>query len=369
MSYRMIQVGTGGFGAEWCQRFLPPNISDGLIDVVAAVDIDPAALKHARRHLDLPAERCYTDIERAFDEHPADFCTVVVPPAAHEAVVDLALEHDLHILSEKPIADTLEASVRITEKVKRAGKKMGVTMSSRFDQDKATLRHELRSGRHGFISYLVLRLTCNSRTFGSWGKFRHEIPDPLLVDGAIHHLDMLADLAGADCEVIYADSWNPRWGQYAGASQVLVTMRFENGCRAFYEGSKTNAVGLNDWGSEYIRAECELATLILDHRRIERFSYDPFGPWAAGREGTGVPVPLIQREKWAHAWLIEHFVDWLDGGEPMETNVEDNLRSVALTFAAIESSRTRRPINVRDLLRRTQEEVQVDHVSSARRYA
>ena len=148
--YRMIQVGTGGQGNGWCSRFLPPNIADGRIEPVAAVDVNPDVLINAQQHLGLPPEKCYTDIERAFDENPADFCTVVVPPAFHESVVDVALAHDMHIISEKPIADTLEGSVRIAAKVKRAGKRMGVTMSHRFDQDKTTLapRVAFRSGWH-----------------------------------------------------------------------------------------------------------------------------------------------------------------------------------------------------------------------------
>ena len=123
--YRMIQVGTGGQGNAWCARFLPANIADGRIEVVAAVDINPEVHINAQQHLGLPPEKCYTDIERAFEENRADFCSVVVPPAFHEAVVDIALAHDLHIISEKPIADTLSGSVRIADKVKRAGKKMG----------------------------------------------------------------------------------------------------------------------------------------------------------------------------------------------------------------------------------------------------
>ena len=79
--YRMIQVGTGGQGNGWCARFLPPNIADGRIEVVAAVDINPDVHINAQQHLGLPPEKCYTDIEQAFDENPADFCSVVVPPA------------------------------------------------------------------------------------------------------------------------------------------------------------------------------------------------------------------------------------------------------------------------------------------------
>jgi predicted dehydrogenase len=269
-------------------------------------------------------------------------------------VVNAALAHDMHILSEKPIADTLEASVRIEARVRAAGKKMGVTMSHRFDQDKTTLRHELRSGRWGALDYLVCRFTCDCRQFASWGKFRHEIPDALMVEGAVHHLDILADLAGAPCETLYAQTWNPAWGQYAGDSQGLVTMQMRNGTRAFYEGAKTNAVGLNSWTQEYIRAECERATLILSHRRLEVFEHDPQRQWAGAIEGQGREIPLLEQPKWANTWLVEKFVRWLNDGEPMETNVQDNLQSVALVFSAVASSHCGQSVRVQELLAETQ---------------
>jgi len=356
MAYKMIQVGTGGWGGVWCRQFLPPNVKDGLIEVVAAVDIHPDALVNAREGLGLRDDQCYTDLAKALDDHNADFCTVVVPPAFHEGVVDAALDHDLHVLSEKPIADSLPASVRIAEKIRGAGKKMGVTMSHRFDQDKTTLRRELRSGRHGALDYLVCRFTCDCRQFGSWGRFRHEIPDALLVEGAVHHLDILGDLAGAKADTIYARTWNPAWGEFAGDSQALVSLEFLNGARATYEGAKTNAVGLNGWTQEYFRAECERATLVLDRRQLECFPYDPARRGAQAVQGEGQPVPLLEQPKWANTWLIEKFVAWLDGGQPMETNVEDNLQSVALVFAAIESSRTGQPVKVQQLLERTRHE-------------
>jgi len=350
MAYRMIQVGCGGFGAAWCSQFLPPNIADGLIEVVAAVDINSEALKNAQQHLGLKADRCYTDIGKAFDENRADFSTVVVPPAHHESVVDIALAHDLHVLSEKPIADSLEASCRIARKVREAGKKMGVTMSHRFRRDVTTLRHEVRSGRHGALDYAVCRLTCDCRERGAWGAFRYEIADPLMIEGAVHHLDLLVDLCEARCEVLYAQTWNPSWSDFNGDAQGFVLLRQENDTRALYEGAKANAVTLNGWSNEYLRAECEGATLVLDHQRLERFERRPGRGQTRGREGKGVEVPLLDQRKWANAWLVEKFVRWLDGGEPMETNVEDNLQAVALIFAAIESSRTGQPVRVQEFL-------------------
>jgi predicted dehydrogenase len=351
----MIQIGLGAMGRDWCENALPPNIDEGLVEVVAAVDINPAALPVAQAALGLRENQCYTDLAKALAENRADFCSIVVTPAHHEEVVDLALVHDLHILSEKPIADTLSASVRIADKVARAGVKMGVTMSHRFDQDKRSLRHELRSGRYGALDYLVCHLSSDLRKRGSWGDFRHEIPDPLMIEGAVHHLDILGDLASAKCDTIYAQTWNPPWGEYAGDSQALVTMVFENGCRAFFEGAAANAVGLHDWYGESFRAECELGTLSLRARRLERFPYDVKRQRVSKSEGDGEEIPLLQRPKWMNAWLIEQFVDWLDGGAPMETNVEANLQSVALIFAVIESGRSGQPVKVQELLHRARE--------------
>jgi predicted dehydrogenase len=357
VALKMIQVGAGGWGQRWCRDFLPPNIREGLIEVVAAVDVNPESLKMARSLLHLREDQCYMDAKRAFSENKADFCTVVVPPAFHEEVVDSALGHDLHILSEKPIADTLLGSVRIADQVRRSGKKMAVTMSHRFDQDKTTLRDQLRSGRFGPLDYLVCRFTCDTRTFATWGKFRHEIEDPLMVEGAVHHLDILADLAGAKCDSLYAQTWNPSWGEYAGDSQGLVTMHFKNGVRAFYEGAKTNAVGLNGWANEYIRAECRDATVILDRRRLEYFPHSPSEKWASKIHGQGLPIALLEQSKWANSWLIEKFVNWLRVGEAMETNVEDNLQSVGLIFAAIQSARTGQPVTVQELLHQARQQL------------
>ena len=89
MALKMIQLGTGGWGGCWCERFLPPNVEDGFIEVVAAADVNPEALANAQRHLGLDASRCYTDPARAIAENDADFCAIVVPPSHHEELVDL----------------------------------------------------------------------------------------------------------------------------------------------------------------------------------------------------------------------------------------------------------------------------------------
>lgn len=350
MTYKVLHIGAGGFGTDWCNTFLPENVVDGTVEVVGIVDINPEALENGRKHLRLTNEQCFTSADVAFRTVNADFCTIVVPPAFHEAIVDLALARGMNILSEKPIADTMEASVRIAHKAKAAGLKMAVTMSHRFDQDKSTLRALVSDNALGRINTVSCRFADDRRVYDTWGRFRHEMVHPMLIEGAVHHLDIIADLAGAPCTSIYARTWKPEWAEYRGDTDVIVVMDFANGARGVYEGSSAHATGLNVWGCEYFRVDAASGTAILDHREIEVFHRDSKRVEQQNRQGKGQQVSLVAGEKWQNSLLIEQFCAWMDGGPPMATNVEDNLQSVALVFSAIESARLDEPVRVQEFL-------------------
>ena len=370
MTSRMIHVGLGSQGTHWLADVVPPNAAAGRVDLVAVVDTDPDRLADARAAFDLAPAQCYTDLERALVDHDADFCSVVTPPGTHEAVVDVALAHDCHVLSEKPLADTLAGCTRIARKVDAADRKMGVTMSHRFDRDKTTFRRAVTDGSAGPIDYLSGRFVGSIRRRGHYSEYVHEMDDLLLLDGAVHHLDILASLVDAPCERVTAETWTPEWADYAGHTTGLVTLTFANGVRAQYEGSYANATERNGWSNEQFRAECRDETVVLDRREVRRFPYEPHDAAAAdaadnavdtadadtptpapdGSGLGGIPVPLAERPTWRNAWLLEQFCDWLDGGEAMATDVDSVLRSMAIVFAAIESSRTGEPVDVQALL-------------------
>ncbi|MEZ5667361.1 MAG: Gfo/Idh/MocA family oxidoreductase [Alphaproteobacteria bacterium] len=350
MAKKVIHVGVGVFGKRWCSEFLATNIADGTIEVVALADVAPANLELGRSLLGLDRSVCYTDPAEAFARHKADFCTIVVPPNHHEQIVDLAIAHGVDILCEKPIADTMAGSISIARKVKAAGRKMAVTMSHRFDQDKTTLRAIIRSGRLGKVNTVSCRYAADLREHMAWGAlFRHTMADPLMIEGAVHHLDLVADFAGAPCETLYASTWKPDWAAYAGDTDGMVMMTFANGVRGVYEGTSSAAVGLNDWTREYVRVDCELGTAILNSREIEVFTREQLVRQRA-REGQGHRIQLITQPKWLNTWLIEKFCAWLDGGPEMETNVEANIQASALIFAGIESARTGRVIRLSDYI-------------------
>ena len=178
--------------------------------------------------------------------------------------------------------------------------------------------------------------------------------DPLLIEGTVHHIDILDDLASGSCTSAYAKTWRPRWAEYAGDTQALITLNYDNGVKAFHEGAVANAATLNNWGNEYFRAECELATIILDKRRVHRY---PHGAEPASGVGPDEQeeIPLKAGDRWARDVLIDDFISWLDGGPPVETEVAANLESLSIVFAAIESSLTGAAVDPRRLLERARE--------------
>lgn len=346
---RFIQVGLGGWGLYWLREVLPRLCSAGLAAPAACVDTHPDTFQNAQRFLGIPPERCYTDATEAFRDNPADFVIIVVPPAWHERYVDLALEHGMDILCEKPIADTMEGCARVYRKVTSAGRKMMVTMSHRFDQDKQTLQRAIHSREYGELDYLIGRNTWMCRAYGTWGAFRYEMQDPLLIEGTVHHFDIMRSLAGSNARTVYAATWNPAWSEFTGDAQALVTVVMENGVRVLYEGAKNNASCLNGWTRDYWRAECREATLVLDNRRLLEIR------GTVGMDSVTREIPLAQQEVWMNPWLAEMFVNWLNGGPEPPCTVQDNIQCCALLFAAVKSAHTGQAVDVQEFLQESLE--------------
>lgn len=356
VTQRLILIGTGGQGEAWCRDFLPPNVADGTVEIVAAADVNEEALTNAMdpENLDLDENRCYTDPKTAIESHEADAVALVIPPQFREDLVTLALDHDLDILSEKPLADSMAGALRIVEAVEDAGAKMGVTMSHRFRQDVVSLRRRLHSDDTGPVDYLYGRYAVNARSRGSWaGERLYDLEEhPLLVDGAVHHLDLLADMAGNQVETIFCHTWNPPYSEFTGDPNAVVQLVMKNGTTVTYEGLNTTATTLNGWWAEHIRANGEKETLVLDDATLRRLPYerDAEGCLGATSFDSGELLDLEDGDKWGNTLLIEQFVDWCEGGEPMETNARDNLQAMALVFAAIESAETSESVDVQEFL-------------------
>jgi predicted dehydrogenase len=256
-----------------------------------------------------------------------------------------AVQRRMPILSEKPIADTWPACLEIYRAVKGAGLKMQVIQNYRYDTPMLTMRGVLQQGDLGRLNYLVARFAADYRRYGTWGDFRYEIPHAMLVEGAVHHFDMLRNLSGSDCVSMAGWEWNPAWSSSRGEFCDLYVMRMNSGVAASYEGSGTAAGEQNSWHEELYRAECERGAVSVARDHVVRIHRVTRGAELGVEE-----VPALSPTYQGHLWLIDEFLTWLDGGPTPATVIDDNIKSVAMVFAAIEASRTNQVVNVAEMV-------------------
>ena len=100
---RTILVGCGGMSNAWLKAALNiPNVKIvGLVDV-----IEEAAQKQAAAY-NLTDAVVATDLEAVFAQTDADAIFNCTIPEAHYTVTMQALSHGCHVLSEKPLADSM----------------------------------------------------------------------------------------------------------------------------------------------------------------------------------------------------------------------------------------------------------------------
>ena len=65
--------------------------------------------------------------------------------------------------------------------------------------------------------------------YDSWRRFSPRNGASYVNRGAVHHLDIMADLAGAPRTSIFARTWRPQWAEYKGDREVVILMDFANG--------------------------------------------------------------------------------------------------------------------------------------------
>jgi len=335
-------IGAGGMAAGWIRNILP-QFQDRL-EVVGLVDVSASALAESRDFLGLHARACFADMAAAFDAVQADFCVIVVPARFHAEAAILAARHGVAILCEKPLANSWSACCGIVRAVQSAGVKMQVVQNYRYRAPMLAFNQVLASRELGRLNYITCRFGHDCREYDSWQR-RHELPHAMILDGAAHHFDMLRHLTGADCARISALEWNPPWSSSSGEFCALCLLRMTNEVRATYEGNATAAGEQRAWRSEDYRAECEggSVTVSADHVvRIHRHSA------SAGVVTTEVAAPVPERE--GHLWIVAEFLDWLNGGPAPLTALDDNIRTAAMIFGALESARTGQTVDVQAMV-------------------
>ena len=336
-SLRLVQVGAGAMGRAWLSTIAanPDTVLVGLVDIDPAVAT--AALAAAPDGLSDGDVVVGTDLDEVIRESGADAVVDVAVPSAHHAITTTALLAGLDVLGEKPVTETVAQALSLVAATQMTGHRVIVSQSRRFNQQAFQLRAQARAlGTAG-------TLTCEFFKAPHFGGFREQMAQPLLVDMAIHQFDLARFILDADPVAVYAETFNPSWSWFAGDASAVATFDMSDGTRFGYSGS---------WCAPGLETSWNGAWRLSAQRGSARWSGDdaPVLELLEPREVLAEPDPGAEL-----TGSLRAFVTGIRGDAPMMCGVADNVLSLAMVEAAVESAESGWRVSIHDVLERAHE--------------
>lgn len=342
MTYSVVLCGCGAMAKGWLRAVQStPELKEAL-RIVGLVDLNRDVAQALASEFGLADVAIGTDLGAMLNETGADIVFDVVIPAARHSVVTAALAHGCHVLSEKPMASSMEEAADLLRAAAKAGKIHSVVQNRRFISGVRRMRRLVESGAIGAIT----AIHCDFFLGPHFGGFREKMDNVLLLDMAIHTFDAARYVSGKTPLSVYCLETNPAGSWYAHGASANAVFRLSDDVVFTYRGS---------WCAEGERTSWESAWRIVGTKGMLTWDgEDAFKASVAGSDGgllrgsmpIEVPPPLREEETFGHASVIADFLTAIRTGRPPETAGDDNIRSLAMVFGAIESARLGRSVEL-----------------------
>jgi len=317
-------IGVGSMGMNHARIY---DTLEG-VALVAVSDIDT---KSARAAASRYRARHYADHATMLDQERLDLVSVAVPTGLHHQVALDVIERGLHLLVEKPIADTVANAKEIIERAQARGVQLMVGHIERFNPAVSELKLRLEDGQLGKMFQIHARRL---------GPFPDRIRDVgVVIDLATHDLDVMCHLTEADVVRVYAETEQEIHTLHEDSLSGL--MRFQNGVVGVLDVNWLTPTKVREL---YVTGEKGMfmvnyltQDLYLYENEYVGSDWDRLGMLKGVGEGNMIKLRIGKREP-LHAEL-EAFAQSVEEGSPPPVTGEDGIRALTLAQAMVESGR------------------------------
>jgi predicted dehydrogenase len=316
-------IGCGGITASHLDAYRKAGW-----EVVAVCDkVEAAAQK--RRDEFYPNAEIYTDYQRLLERNDVDVVDIALHPEPRYAAIEAALNAGKHVLSQKPLALDLDAAGRLVALAAKRRRKFAVNQNGRWSPYASYAALAIRNGLIGDVQTVSMSLNWDH----TWikGTPFEQVHHVVLYDFAIHWFDMaLLFFAGREALRVFAINAVAAAQDLKSPMIAGAIVQFENGTATMSFDAHSRFGPLEiiriTGSAGTIRARgpiCEAHDLTL-HTKRGCAKPDLHGKWFNDgfRGAMGELLCAIEEDR-----------------EP-SNSARDNLRSLALCFAAVKSADT-----------------------------
>ncbi|WP_207634141.1 Gfo/Idh/MocA family protein [Halalkalibacter urbisdiaboli] len=337
MVHKILIAGCGGMSNVWFDYAIERSNTE----IVGAVDIfeDNAKAMIQKKGLDIPT---FSDLTTALAETEANLVFDVTIPASHKEVVITSLQAGCHVFGEKPMAESMIDAKRILQVTKQTGKTYSVMQNRRYTKEIRAFRECLAADTIGKVGAVHADFFLGPH----FGGFRDEMEHPLIIDMAIHTFDQARFLSGADPVSVYCHEFNPHGSWYKGNASAVCIFEMSNGSVFHYNGSWC-AEGLNtSWDSSW-RVVGSKGTALWDGtNQLKAEVIDEAIPTEFMNQHQQIGLPITWKGKVGHLGCLDEMFLALEENRLAETDCSDNIKSMAMVFAAVESAKTNKKVEI-----------------------
>jgi len=259
---------------------------------------------------------------------------ITSPNADHRQHAEAAARAKKHILSEKPIASTIEDAQAMIDAAKAAGVHLGTAFPCRHIPAAKRLKELVASGDLGEI--LAVRGTNRGTMPGGWFIEREKSGGGAVMDHTVHIADLLRFLLEDEVKTVYAEIDTKFYDMDIDDCGTLI-LEFNRGTIGSHDPSWSRPnKAYPTWGDVTLKVVGTQGTVEMDslRQRIEVYSSEKIkAVWDYWGESSGLA-------------MVADFVSAIqEDREPAATGL-DGLKALEVALAAYKSAETGEPVEL-----------------------
>jgi predicted dehydrogenase len=277
--------------------------------------------------------KVFSDYHHMFDQVPLDLVFICLPPFGHRDEVEVAADHGVNILIEKPIALTSELAWKMVKAVEKAGIKSQVGFMFRFGAAIEKLKSMIEDGSAGPVGLMSARYFCNA-LHASWWRSR-EKSGGQITEQVIHMVDLMRYLMG-DPQTVFSiqnNLFHKNVEGYTIEDTSGTVMEFNDGGIGVIFASNNAIPG--KWINDYHIVTQKITAEFSDANHAT-FTY------TGGKE---IETESISSDDDYYRQEVLDIYRAIIENSPTRTPMEEGARTLDLALAITESALTRNPVH------------------------
>lgn len=326
----MAKIGIMSFAHMHAEAYAASVNRRSDAQLVAVWDDDPKrGADAAKRH----ETRFIGDLD-AFLDSGLEGVVITSENVKHRELTERAAAAGLWVLSEKPLATTIEDGKAMIEACRSAGVGLGTAFPCRYIPSIQAVRAELEAGKYGDI--YAVTCTNNGQFPGGWFGVEALSGGGATMDHTVHVADLLRWMLGKEFVSVYCENGHLMGRDTALDDVGVLHLEMDGGTIVSHVASWNRAKSFPTWGDVTMEFVGEKGVVEVDAFNQKLNVYDD----------------RTMRAQWAY-WggdpdlgLVSDFIESVNERREPAITGEDGFRALEVTVAAYKSVASRQRVAI-----------------------